>query len=243
MRKIFLFTTCLLLVSSLSVNVFSQDQKEENKENDRPKIKGSGNVVTRDVTVQAFDQLEAKGVFNVSLIQGSKEAVKIEAEDNLQDLFEIQNEGSKLIVSMKKDVRFDSKKRMVVYITFKNIKSLDLKMVGNFTSEGNLSFDDLSLENTSVGNVELDLHAQKLDVINKSVGNLKLSGKAENAVIRNSSVGAIRAGDLMVQTMDIDNNGIGSAEVNAAKQLIVKDSFLGKVRNVGGADIKKKVVI
>jgi hypothetical protein len=47
----------------------------------------------------------------------------------------------------------------------------------------------------------------------------------------------------MVQTMDIDNNGIGSAEVNAAKQLIVKDSFLGKVRNVGGADIKKKVVI
>jgi len=218
--------------------VFSQKDKE-------PKIEGSGNVITKDVAIQPFDQLEASGVFNVVLTQGSKESLKIEADDNLQPLFEVKNEGSKLVVDMKKDSHFNSTKKMTVYITFKNLKSMDLKMVGNVSSSGNLNFGDLSLANKSVGSVDLALSAQKLDINNKSVGNLKLSGKAENAVIRSNSVGAIKATDLLVQIMDIDNDGVGAAEVNAVKELKVKDSFLGKVKNAGSATAKRinKVVI
>ena len=48
-------------------------------------------------------------------------------------------------------------------------------------------------------------------------------------MIKNKSVGSIKAADFVVQKMDIDNEGIGSAEVNAEKELKVKDSFLGKV--------------
>jgi len=220
-------------------------QVEKNMDKEKTRIEGSGNVVTRDVPVQAFDQLEASGVFNVMLTQGDRESLKIEAEDNLQDLFIVKNESSKLVVSMKKDPQFDSKKKMTVYITFRNLKSMDLKMVGNLSSSGNLNFGDLSLENKSVGSVEMALSAQKLDIRNKSVGNLKLSGKAQDCVIKNNSVGAIKAGDLVVQTMDIDNDGIGSAEVNAAREIRVKDSFLGKVKNVSNTNARRiqKVVI
>jgi len=235
MRKVISIACSILL---LATTVFSQKDKET-------KIEGSGNVITKDVTIQPFDQLEANGVFNVVLTQGNKESLKIEAEDNLQALFEIKNEGSKLMVDMKKDSHFNSKKKMTVYITFKNLKSMDLKMVGNVSSEGNLNFSDLSLASKSVGSVDLALNAQKLDINNKSVGNLRLSGKAENAIIRSNSVGAIKASDLLVQTMDIDNDGVGSAEVNAVKELKVKDSFLGKVKNAGSATAKRinKVVI
>ena len=235
MRKVIIIACSILL---LATTVFSQKDKET-------KIEGSGNVITKDVTIQPFDQLEANGVFNVVLTQGNKESLKIEAEDNLQALFEIKNEGSKLMVDMKKNSHFNSKKKMTVYITFKNLKSMDLKMVGNVSSEGNLNFSDLSLANKSVGSVDLALNAQKLDINNKSVGNLRLSGKAENAIIRSNSVGAIKASDLLVQTMDIDNDGVGSAEVNAVKELKVKDSFLGKVKNAGSATAKRinKVVI
>jgi hypothetical protein len=235
MRKVIAIACSMFL---LVTTVFSQKDKET-------KIEGSGHVVTKDVAIQPFDQLEASGVFNVVLTQGNKESLKIEAEDNLQPLFEIRNEGGKLMVDMKKDSHFNSKKKMTVYITFKNLKSMDLKMVGDVSSEGNLNFGDLSLANKSVGSVDLALNAQKLDVDNKSVGNLRLSGKAENAIIRSNSVGAIKASDLLVQTMDIDNDGVGSAEVNAVKELKVKDSFLGKVKNAGSATAKRinKVVI
>lgn len=215
----------------------------QEKDNDKDRIEGSGNIVTKDVPVQSFNELDVKGVFHLVLVQGNKENVKIEADDNLQQLFEVKNEGSKLIVGMKKDAHFSSKKQMNVTITFRQLKSMDLKMVGNVTQEGNLSFDDLSLDNKSVGSVTLSFNAQKLDLENKSVGNMKLSGKVDNAVIKNKSVGGLKATDLVVQTMDIDNDGVGSAEVNAVKEIKVKDSSLGKVRNVGAATIKKKVVI
>jgi len=240
MRKGIAITCSLFLLTLSATTAFCQ--KDNDKE---PKIEGSGNVITKDVAIQPFDQLEASGVFNVVLTQGNKESVKIEAEDNLQPLFEVKNDGSKLMVDMKKDSHFNSKKKMTVYITFKSLKSMDLKMVGNVSSSGNLNFGDLSLANKSVGSVDLAINAQKLDISNKSVGNLKLSGKADNAVIRSNSVGAIKASDLLVQTMDIDNDGVGSAEVNAVKELKVRDSFLGKVKNAGSASAKRinKVVI
>jgi len=235
-------------VLAVSFNAAAQDTKEKNKDKDKEKkewsddkdrIEGSGNIVTRDVSVQSFDALTAKGVFNVILTQGSKEAVKIEADDNLQDLFEVKNEGSELKIEMKKHSNFNSKKGLKVYVTFKSLKKMELNMVGNLTSQGNLSFNDLSLNNESVGSVDLAMTTQKLNLQNKSVGSLKLSGKADNAVIKHNSVGSLKASDFVVQSLDIENDGIGSAEVNAAKEIKVKDSFLGKVKNVGSATVKK----
>jgi hypothetical protein len=240
MRKIFLFIGVSLLASSLYLQA-----QEKDKGKDKPKIEGSGNIITKEVNVQSFDELTATGVFSVLLTQGSKEQVKIEADDNLQDLFEVKNDGSKLIISMKKDVNFSSKKTMKVYVTFKKIKNMELNMVGSLTSNDNLNFDDLSIKNKSVGSLDLKMTAQSLNVDNKSVGNVKLNGKAENAVIKNNGVGSIRAADFVVQKMDIENTGVGSAEVNAEKELKVKDSFLGRVTNKGNAPTKRmnRVVI
>ena len=128
---------------------------------------------------------------------------------------------------------------MKVYVTFKNLKELDLKTVGNVSSEEQLSFDDLDLNTKNVGNVDLNLTAKKLDLENKSVGNVKLSGKADEVVVKNTGVGSLQAGNFVVQTMNIENSGVGSAEVNAEKDLKVKDNFLGQVKNKGAANVRK----
>ena len=235
-----------LLLAVLSVitltTVKAQDEKEKSN---KPRIEGSGNVVTKDINVQGFDALNVSGVFSVLLTQGGKESVRIEADDNLQEYFVVKNEGSTLSISMKKDVNFSSKKKMKVYITFQKLKSMDLKTVGDVSSDQNLSFTDLSLQNKSVGNLDLKLTAQTLTIDNKSVGNVKLNGKANNVTIKNKSVGSIQAANFVVQTMDIDNNGVGSAEVNAEKELKVKENMMSRVTNKGAATIKKtnKVVI
>ena len=204
-------------------------------------IEGNGKLVTKEVPVSAFDVLKAKGVYELKLSQGAKESVKIEADENLQNLFQVRNEGNELVIDMKdlnhKNLKIKNKMR--VYVTFKNLKELDLSTVGNVASEEQLAFDDLNMENKSVGNVDLKLTANKIDLKNKSVGNVKLSGKAEDAVFKNSGVGSLEAGSFVVQTMNIENTGIGSAEVNAEKNLKVKDSFMGKVKNKGNAPVRK----
>jgi len=238
MRKMFLLFAFVSLVSAASI--YAQDDKSWN---DKPKIEGSGNIITKTFNVQSFDQLDVVGVFSLKLSQGSKEEVRIEADDNLQDLFEVKNEGSKLIVKMKKESNFNSKKGLKVYVSFKKLKSMDLSTVGNVSSEQNLSFDNVDIDTKSVGSVDLKLTAQSINLDNKSVGDVTLNGRASNAVIKNKSVGSLQAADFVVEKLDIDNSGIGSAEVNATKEIKVKDSFLGKVNNKGAAKIKKKVVI
>lgn len=207
---------------------------------DRTRIEGSGNLITKEFPVKSFDELSASGVFELKLSQGDKEQVKIEAEDNLMELFTVENSGSKLDIHMKKDVDLNTKKRMTVYITFKNLKSMDLQMVGGTSSEEQLKFSDLKLKNQSVGSVNLDMALQTLNLENESVGSLKLKGTADNAVIKSNSVGGVNAADFVVQKMEIENNGVGGATVNAEKELKVSDSFLGKVNNKGNATVKRK---
>jgi hypothetical protein len=207
----------------------------------RESIEGNGKIITRDVKVSSFNSLKASGVYELKLSQGNTEAVKIEADENLQDLFQVHNEGDKLVIEMKKmeNKNFNNKTKLKVYVTFKNLKEMELSTVGNVASEEQLSFGDLDLKNKSVGNVNLELTASRIDIKNTSVGNVHLSGKADNAIVKNSGVGSIEAGNFVVQTMDIENTGVGHAEVNAAKDLKVKDSFLGKVRNKGAAATRR----
>lgn len=84
------------LALAISLNsALAQDTKNES-------IEGNGKLVTRDINVQAFDALKASGVYELKLTQGDKEAVKIEADENLQELFIVKNEGSELTIEMKK---------------------------------------------------------------------------------------------------------------------------------------------
>jgi hypothetical protein len=236
MRKIMSYAAAVMAAALFQSNASAQKSEKE-------RIEGSGNVITKEVAVKSFDELSASGIFSLQLLQGDREQVKIEAEDNLQDLFVVENDGAKLKISMKKDVNFSSKKKMKVYVTFRNLKSMDLSMVGGTSSGEKLKLDELTLKNKSVGSVNLDIALQKLNLENESVGTVKLIGSAENAVIRSKGVGSIHAGEFVVQRMDISNSGVGSAEVNAVKELKLSDSFLGKVRNKGAASPKKKVVI
>jgi hypothetical protein len=238
MRRILLSFIGIAAFSVLCVAQEKVKEKEKEKK-EKIKVEGSGNVISNNVSVQPFDQLDVSGVFHVQLSQGSKEEVKIEADDNLQQYFEVKNEGSKLVINMQKDINFSAKKKIRVYVTFKNLTDMNLKTVGDVSSEENLSFSDLKLGNKSVGDVDLKLTAKSVDLDNKSVGDMTLSGKADNVVIRNKSVGSLNAGTFVVQKMDIDNHGVGSAEVNAEKELKVKDSFLGKVNNKGAATAKR----
>jgi hypothetical protein len=204
-------------------------------------LEGNGNLVKREIKPASFDVLNASGIYELKLVQGNTESVTIEADDNLQELFQVSNNGSSLVINMKKleGRNLRTKNKMQVVVTFKNLKSMQLKTIGNVVSDQELRFNDLEIKNRSVGNISLQLVAGKLSIDNSSVGNTKISGKADDAQIKNNGVGSLEAGNLMVQTIYIENEGVGNAEVHAVQSLKVKDSFLGKVKNKGSAQARR----
>jgi hypothetical protein len=227
-----MFASAFALLTSVSANA----QKQE-----RETIEGNGNLVTRDVPVTSFEALKANGVYELKLSQGDKETVKIEADENLQQYFDIRTEGKTLLVDMKglKNKNLKNKNKMRVHVTFKQLKALDLSTVGSVAAEKELNFSDLDFSNASVGKVQLQLTANTVRFKNSSVGSVQLTGKAQNAVFTNSGVGSLDAGSFVVQTMNITNSGIGGATVNAEKELKVKDNNMSRVKNKGAAPVRK----
>ena len=207
-------------------------------------INPSGNIITKEVTINSFNSIKAEGLYELVLTQGDKESVKIEADDNLQDLFKVSNDGSTLIIDMPKlknsnvnfnDENHDHKLNLKVYVTFKQLNAINVGIIGTVRCTTLLKVDAFKIDSKNVGNIELQLATDKLIINNKGVGNITLSGSANNAVINNGGVGKFNGEDLIVQTMDIDNSGVGNADVHVEKDLKVKESFLGKVKNSGNA--------
>src|SRR5574337_1029963 len=117
--KRFLFTS----LASLFLAGFSNAQDGNSK---KETIEGNGKKVTRDVTVSSFNALEASGVYELKRSQGDKESVKIEADENLQQYFNVHNEGNKLVIDMEKlkNKNLKNAHKMKVYVTFKSLKEL-----------------------------------------------------------------------------------------------------------------------
>jgi len=223
----------VLAISSLiAIPVIAQE---------KTKIEGNGNIITKTIPVKSFSALKASGVFELHLVQDGTESVKVIADENLQSLFTVKNEGNDLVIEMdkKKNINFNSKNRLKVYVSFKDLNEMNLSTVGNVMSDKKMKFDNLVLRCNSVGNVDLELNANKININNNSVGNVSLRGEAQSAIVKNSSVGNLEADRLIVQHMDIENSGVGNADVNVTTELKVKDSFLGKVKNKGKAPVKK----
>lgn len=207
-------------------------------------IEPSGHIITKEVSVKPFDAIRAAGLYELILSQGNTESVKIEADDNVQNMFTVRNEGSTLVIDMpelkNKNVNFNHKNehqslKWKVYVSCKNLKNLDVAVIGNVRSETAIKSSAFEINSKNVGNIDLKLTADKLTIDNKGVGKITLNGSATNAVINNAGVGELEGEGLVVQTMNIDNSGVGKANVNVQKDLIIKQSFLGKVTNRGNA--------
>ncbi|MEO6406822.1 MAG: head GIN domain-containing protein [Ferruginibacter sp.] len=208
---------------------------------DRETITGSGKVETKTIIIKPFNEIKISGIFELVLSQG-EESLKIEADDNLQQYFTVKNDGNKLVVDMEKmdHKNFKSSSKMKVYLSFKNLDAMDLKTIGNVSSNEPLKFDILKINSEAIGNIKLQVQAKKITVKNKGVGNITLTGNADDAEVSNSGVGSFAASDLVVQTMSIENSGIGSAHVNVVKSIQAKSTGMGSINNSGAAPLPKK---
>lgn len=226
--KIFL---ALSAAVALSLCAFSQNET----------IEGNGKVAHREFKVSSFTKLKVNGPFEVSLNQSGSEKVDVEADSNLFQYFDVRNIGDELVIELKKDKgkNWRVKDKMKVMVSFKTLVGIELGTVGSVRGQGPMKFGDLSIENASVGDVNLHLTASRIHLSNASVGNITLRGQAQHAEVKHAGVGNVEAANFLVQSMVIENTGVGSAEVNAEKELKVKDSFLGKVRNSGKAPARR----
>lgn len=202
--------------------------------------RGNGHVIKQERKILPFQKITIKGVFPVVISQdGGSEWVKVEADDNLQELITIENDGDELIISSDDNISIHRSKRLKVYVNIKNIHELKNTSVGTLTSSGALTFDSLEINSESVGKLQLELHGKFLRANLNSIGLTHFSGKVDEVRINNKSVGALNAYDLKTQILMIHNTAVGLVEVSADKEFYIRSSGIGNLYYKGAGQVKE----
>lgn len=202
-------------------------------------IKGNGKVVKVEKKISSFSEIEFNGVFNVILSQGEKEKLVIETDENLIDIVDVKNEGNKLIVDYKKGKSVRKPTKFNIYVTLKNIESLKMNGVGDLDNTGVLNLKTLEIDNSGVGDIDLNISSSILDIKNSGVGDVNLQGDASHLIINNSGVGDIDAEIFKAKDVKLKNSAVGDVKVLALENIDADVSGVGEVDIYGHPAVKK----
>jgi hypothetical protein len=192
-------------------------------------ITGNGHVITKELKVDAFSQLEIDGVFNVIFKQGTTASVTIEADENIAKLIQAKTSNNILTIDYKDDVSIRKSTKLNLFITVVNITDIDLNIVGDVSVENTLSQHNLDIDYNGVGDVVLKLDCDNLILENSSVGDVTLAGHTNGLELNNSGVGDIFAQNFKSKSVVVDNSGVGDVTVYASKSVSIESSGVGDV--------------
>jgi Putative auto-transporter adhesin, head GIN domain len=226
--NLFIFSLTLTLIIIMSNLIDLQAQE----------VKGNGNVVKETRDVSSFDKIEVNGVMNVFLNQSGSESVVVESDQNLLSYIKTKVKGNILVIGTKEDIDIEKSTKLNVYVNLSNLTSLEMNGVGKVESQNQLKLSNLEINNNGVGNLKLDLDCDKLNAQINSVGSVTLTGNVNNAFIQHNGVGNLMAFDLSVDILKIESNAVGSAEVNAAREIYIDNNGVGNIIYKGSALLK-----
>ncbi len=233
MKKTFNFLSILLVAILLvSCNNTSVSTKEDNV-NTKKKVAGNGNVSSNNRTIESFHEIQLQGVFNVMLKQGNKEALKIETDENLQSLIQSSVEKGILKIKFKDSTNIKNLKKIDIYIDFISIDRITTAGVGSVKCLDTLHLPSLDCKLQGVGTTNLMIITNSLSVNSEMVGALFLAGNAKDLRITNKGLGAIEAFNLKTETLFLDTEGIGAAELFVTERLTIHSKGLGGVKYKG----------
>ncbi|MBN1416295.1 MAG: DUF2807 domain-containing protein [Bacteroidales bacterium] len=199
-------------------------------------VTGNGKVVKETRDVSRFTELKVATGIDAIITQGDNESVVVEADENLQEWIKTEVVDNRLKVYSDKNIRSAREKK--VYITYKKLNSIDITSAGDVDGDNTLVTDELDIEMSSAGDLNLDVEVDKLEIDISSAGDAKLSGKTNYLKADLSSAGDLNAFDLEAKSGDVNVSSAGSARVFITEEASFKCSSAGNITYMGEPRIK-----
>lgn len=225
MKKLsFLAITLLLSLPSCYIDGWNQS------------ISGNGRVVDDTRDISGFTGVHVSSGIDVYLSQGSSFEVRVEADENLQEVILTEVEGNMLVVKTDR-VNIRNAKSKKVHVTLPELTSLKISSAGDCVGQTPFSCEDLRLSISSAGDLKLQVEADRIDLNISSSGDADLSGKARELDVSLSSAGDLNAFDLIAGKVDVNVSSAGDARVHATEEISMNASSAGNIYYRGDARV------
>ncbi len=208
-------------------------------------VPGSGNVQTETRDTGAFEVVAFEYPADISIQQGEKDTVVIEAEDNLlQQLSADVSSGKLTIKTLVTDwkARVNPSKPVKITITMKNPKEIEFSApVGTLEVKG-LQVETLRLVLSGAGQVKLnEIQVDLLDGVLSGAGDIYVDGTANQVKLVLSGTGNFNAADLSSKKATVELSGMGDVIVRVESDLVATLSGAGLVKYFGNPRVTQTV--
>ena len=203
---------------------------------------GSRRVVTEDVKVSNFDQINFGTIGELTITQGDRESLTIEAESNVMSRITTSVRGGTLYIEMKSGIWNVVPTKPIKYdLTVKELTALDLSGLGNVYA-GAIDTDRLDLAISGAGKVVIrSLTADMLEVEHTGLGQCELSGQVRRQEVVLTGASEYDAADLESKKAEVILTGLGKATVWATETLDIELTGAGSVSYYGNPRVTQNV--
>lgn len=201
-------------------------------------------VTKKTLELPEFKSIYVNSNYTVYLKQTNKQEVSVEALADIYEVTEIKVEDGILMINVERKpdapnktiwAKIDDIKvnpTMKVYVSVKDIRSLQVNGRGKIVSENSIASDDLELGITGSGSMEIDVKGRKLTTELSGSGSMMLKGYATSNKISISGSGNLNAFNCELESADVKVGGSGTAEIT------VNDMVEAYVMGPGSIKIK-----
>lgn len=207
-------------------------------------VTGSGTAKTENRTVSGFTGIGVSLPAKVTIVQGDKEGVTLEGDDNVLAVIETEVErGSLKLRFTERSMNVKTKVPLKATVYVKTLESISVAGSGDVSSD-QLKSDKLKASIAGSGGVQINQLTTDLFKISiAGSGDLSINGGKVGALEASiAGSGDIRAGGLESDKVKISIAGSGDAIVWAKTNLNVSVAGSGDVKYYGNPEVKRSVV-
>jgi hypothetical protein len=169
-------------------------------QDNRVTITGSGNVVSKEIPMTGFDQVEASLIFNVVIRQGEDYRVVIFADDNFIDFIQLDKVESTLSIGLKPDYAYDiSQVTMRVEVTMPKLAGIRLSASSRATLAGFHSVEEFEAELSGSSALEGEFHAESANFNLSGSTYVKLEGSGTSLRVDTCGNSIADLGDYIIK--------------------------------------------
>ena len=199
----------------------------------------SNNNTTPNRKVSKFSGISVSGNFDIRVLLGATEGIKINANGETLDDIETVVENGVLMVRYKPRTGLRGRKKVNILINAKTIESLSMSGSGSLKVEGTLKSKNLKTQVSGSGLISLTADATDYMAVLSGSGKIIVKGKVKEAQIVLSGSGNFSGEDLDSENAAVKVSGSGNASISADNTLEAIVSGSGSIRYSGNAEVTK----
>lgn len=209
-----------MLIGFISVSVFAKCNEE--------RIKGNGNVVSKDRALTSFDKINLGGSIDIIIDQNGKEAASVETDENVQEYVITEVKDGELSIHLKENVNVSTKK-LVVHISCAKLRAINSGGSGDVKTISKITGDDFSISHGGSGDFDLDFSVKKLKISTAGSGDYTIKGSAEDFNLSSAGSGDVNARELACGSAKISMAGSGDIKLKKGVSASVSSVGSGSV--------------